>query len=131
MTQNRIAIYQHLVSGMQIYTMHNKSKFISCNHTAASVAASTWKFGPMTKIFPICESATFCTYRYHHRSIHQWAFWRSTRGIIIHHSIIPQISSWDSFIARMINTSLRKILDIRGRYLPHIECQESERKYHY
>jgi len=31
----------------------------------------------------------------------------------------------------MLNTPLRKIPGIRGRYLPHIECHESKRECHY
>jgi len=50
MTQSRIAICQHQVGDMRIYTTHHKSKSIKLHHTAPPAAVSMWIFGQQPNI---------------------------------------------------------------------------------
>jgi hypothetical protein len=87
---------------MWIYTPHILHSS-SCNHTAPSV--SMWKLGH-SQIFPICVPVMSCTYRYHHLTTY-------IMGIRDLHKI-----------KGIIRHTLRIIPGIRGRLIPHIECQE-------
>jgi hypothetical protein len=105
---------------MWIYTPHILHSS-SCNHTAPSIAVSTWKLGH-SQIFPICVSV-MSTYRYHH-------FTTYNMGIKdLHKRYYPSFiytfgPYGDLHKNSYVDHTLRIIPGIRGRLIPHIECQE-------
>ena len=105
---------------MWMYTPHIL-KFIKLqSYGSLRFAVSTWIFD--NQIFLINMSVMSCTYWYHHLSIHLWA-WKSWRYKDPSFITYLRLSKGD-FIARML-ILLRSIPGIRGRFIPHKECQES------
>ena len=118
--QNRIAKSQHLLVECEC-TPTYISNSSNCNYTAPLLAVNIWIFG--IKYFPltcwICLGHIDIT-----TSVYTYGQ-GNPGGLSIRHSFIPRIIQRGFVYGPVCWSFMRRIPGIRGRFIPHRECQES------
>ena len=118
--QNRIAKANMCRWNVDVHSTYilNSSNY---NHTAPSVCS---KYINIWNLFPTRMLDMSWTYWYHHHNIQLWArkFWRFKNPSFI---LYLGLSKGDFVYGPVGWSFMRRIPGIRGRFIPHRECQES------